>query len=217
MTEVNPEILRFSDYCVKRVKSSFAKEFIRLNHYSKSCHNGPSPCYGLYVGEFLAGVCVFATPCSENVRSSVFGPEYKSNVTELHRLFIFDTVLGKKTPKGTESWFISRCLKQLKKDKPQICAVITFADSTEGHKGTIYKATNAIFCGMTTKATFYLDQDNRLRHPRQNGANISVDVAYTKGWVPVKRLSKYRFLYLLPDSKGHKKKLYRLCKYTGGV
>ncbi len=204
--------LSFEEYFVGRVGSKFAKEYIRENHYSRSCHNGPSPCYGLYVGEDIIGILCYATPCSENVRGSVFGPDYKGHVTELHRLFIKDSHENFITPKGTESWFISRCLKMLKKDKPSVWAVITFADSTEGHKGTIYKATNAKFCGMTSKATFYLDREGRLRHPRQNGVNISTDEAITRGWCPVKRFAKSRYLYLLPDSKGHKKQLERLCR-----
>jgi hypothetical protein len=211
--------LRFEDYTVEPIKSKIAKEFIREKHYSKSCHNGPSPCYGLFIKDVenvdyksLIGVLCFATPCSENVRSSVFGEPYKDRVTELHRLFVEDSYKGLKTPTNTESWFISRCLKNLKRDKPQIWAVITFADSTEGHKGTIYKATNAKFCGMTSKATFYLDRKGSLRHPRQNGVNITVDEAITRGWCPVKRFSKARYLYLLPDNKGHKKKLERSCR-----
>lgn len=206
--------ITFRNYSVGRLGSKFAKEYIRNHHYSKSCHNGPSPCYGLFLknSEVLLGVLCFATPCSENVRASVFGVDYKDRVTELHRLYIEDSYLGQETPKGTESWFISRCLKRLKEDKPGIWAVLTFADSTEGHTGTIYKATNARFCGMTSKATFYLDREGRLRHPRQNGVNISVDDAITRGWCPIKRFAKSRYLYLLPDSKGHKKKLERLCK-----
>lgn len=209
----------FDEYVFKPIQSKLGKEFIRKYHYSKSCHNGPSPCYGLYVkddrvpNDALIGVLCFATPCSENVRSSVFGEWYKDHVTELHRLVVKDSYCGRATPKNTESWFISRCLKQLKKDKPQIWAVLSFADSTEGHVGTIYKATNAKFCGMTTKATFYLDREGRLRHPRQNGVNITTDEAITRGWCPVKRWAKYRYLWLLPDSKGHKRKIERLCKY----
>ena len=85
---------------------------------------------------------MFACPCSENVRASVFGDKYKDNVTELHRLHILDV-----TPKNTESWFIVRCLKLLKELKPQIEAVISFSDTTIGHNGTIYKATNAYRAG----------------------------------------------------------------------
>lgn len=190
------------DYEVKQIKFSIARDYIKEYHYSHGSHNGASPCFGLYDGEDLIGALMFATPCSERVRASVFGEEYKSNVTELHRLHIKDV-----TPKNTESWFISRSLKLLKQIKPEIWAVITFADQTEGHTGTIYKATNAYRLGSSTKATFYLDEEGRLRHPRQNGKNISKEEATEKGWKPVKRDGKMRFMWLLPDDRRHKKKL----------
>ena len=195
-------------YFIMRIGSKEAKEYIREHHYSHGCHNGPSPCYGLFEGLELIGVLMFATPCSENVRASVFGEEHKDWVTELHRLHILDV-----TPKNTESWFISRCLKMLKKDKPQIKAVLSFSDSTEGHEGTIYKATNAYRIGSTGTATFYMDQGGRLRHPRQNGVNITHEMAKERGWCPVKRGAKNRYLYLLYTSKKERKELINLCKY----
>lgn len=196
------------DYTVKRISSKQAKEYIIKNHYSHGCHNGPFPCYGLFDADSLIGVLMFATPCSENVRASVFGQEHKDAVTELHRLHILDC-----TPKNTESWFISRCLKLLKQDNQKIKAVLSFSDTTEGHDGTIYKATNAYRIGTTGSATFYIDSAGRLRHPRQNGVNISKHQADLNGWTPVKRYAKNRYLYLLPNSKLEKKKLIKLCKY----
>lgn len=195
------------DYVVKRIPCKDAKEYIIKNHYSHGCHNAPSPCYGLFDNKNLIGVLMFATPCSENVRASVFGKEYKNNVIELHRLHILDC-----TPKNTESWFISRCLKLLRIDKPQIHGVISFSDITEGHTGIIYKATNALFCGTTSKATFYLDENGRLRHPRQNGVNITKEMAKEKGWKPVKRDSKNRYLYII-GSKSEIRKYKKLCRY----
>jgi len=195
-------------YEVKRIDTKTAKEYIKEHHYSHGCHNGPSPCYGLFDGDNLIGCLMFATPCSENVRASVFGKDYKDCVTELHRLHILDV-----TPKNTESWFISRCLKELKKDKPNIKAVISFSDSTEGHEGTIYKATNAYRIGHTGTATFYVDETGRLRHPRQCGVNVTKEIANERGWIPIKRFSKNRYLYLLANSKNEKKKLIEMCKY----
>ncbi len=195
-------------YEVKRIPCKQAKEYIIKNHYSHGCHNGPSPCYGLFDKDELIGVLMFATPCSENVRASVFGAEYKDSVTELHRLHILDV-----TPKNTESWFISRCLKLLKQDKPQIKAVISFSDLTVGHSGVIYQATNAYRVGHTSKATFYIDEEGRLRHPRQNGVNITKEMAKQKGWQAVKRDSKNRYLYILGNSKRERKMYINMCRY----
>lgn len=195
-------------YEVKKIPCKEGKEYIIKNHYSHGCHNAPSPYYGLFDRENLIGVFAFATPCSENVRSSIFGEDYKSSVTELHRLHILDC-----TPVNTESWFITKCLKLLKEDKPQIKAVISFSDSTEGHDGTIYKATNAYRIGQTGKATFYLDKDRRLSHPRQNGVNITKEMAEEYQWTPCKRGAKNRYLYLLYNSKKERKQLINMCKY----
>jgi len=197
------------DYEVKRIPAKQAKEYIIKNHYSHGCHNGPSPCYGLFDKEGnLIGALAFATPCSENVRASVFGEEYKDSVIELHRLHVLDG-----TPKNTESYFISRCLKLLKTDLPRIKAVISFSDSTQGHKGIVYQATHFYYIGKTGQATFFLDKDGRLRHPRQCGVNITKEMAKERGWIPVKRFSKNRYLYLIANSKTEMKRLKKLCKY----
>ncbi len=196
------------DYQIKQIPFALAKEYIHKYHYSRGSHNGASPCFGLYDNDNLIGCMMFATPCSEAVRASVFGKEYKNHVTELHRLHILDC-----TPKNTESWFISRCLKLLKQIKPQIWAVLSFSDMTEGHEGIIYKATNAYRLGATGKSKFYIDQEGRLRHPRQCGVNITTEAARQLGWEPVMREAKNRYLWLLPDNKKHKRELILLCKY----
>jgi hypothetical protein len=189
------------DYEVSAIPTKMGKEFVKQHHYSHGIHNGPM-CYGLFNKSILTGVLAFATPCSENVCSSVFGVDMKREVTELHRLVLLDD-----TPKNMESWFISRVLKQFKKDRPGYSAVLSFADATQNHIGTIYQATNAFYTGMSGKATFYLDSDNRLRHPRQNGKNITPDIAKTMNWKPVKREGKHRYLYLLPKDRNHKRVL----------
>lgn len=183
------------NYRVEKIPTVLGKEFVKKYHYSHGIHNGPM-CYGLLNGNDLIGVLAFATPCSEAVCASVFGIEHKRSVTELHRLVLLDEV-----PKNAESWFISRVLRQFKKDRPNYNAVLSFADATQGHIGVIYQATNAIYAGTSGKATFYLDPDGRLRHPRQNGHNISKEEAKERGWKPVKREGKHRYLYLLGNNK----------------
>ena len=146
---------KINDYEVKHISSKLGKQYIIDNHYSHGIHNG-AMCFGLVYKEVIIGVCAFATPCSENVCSSIFGYEYRRTVTELHRLHILDG-----TPKNTESWFIVRVLKALKEYKPNYWAVITFADSTVGHTGVIYKATSAYRLGKTnSSATFYFDKND---------------------------------------------------------
>lgn len=207
------------DYTVKQISAADAKAYIRKYHYAHGCINAPTKCYGLFEpgndGEWFQedagfiGVCMFATPCSENVRSSVFGSEYKDHVIELHRLHILD-----RTPKNTETWFIARCLRRLKEDMPEIWAVISFSDLTEGHTGVIYRAANAYRLGSTGgESRFYLDGSGRLRHPRQNGRNVTYADAEKMGWTPVIRKEKNRFLWLLSNNRRERKRLIELAKF----
>ena len=191
---------------VKKIKSSVGKDFIRKHHYTRSCHNGPM-CYGLFREDDLIGVIAFATPISENVRASVYGPDRKNEVTELHRLIILD---GTKT--NAESWFIAKALKLLKKDRPNYSAVVSFADETQGHVGTVYKATNALYQGTTAKAWFFRDQENRLRHPRQSGHNVTREEAEEWGWTRERREAKHRYLFLIGSSAQKKKNKSALTK-----
>lgn len=186
---------------VERIATEIGKKFVKQHHYSKGIHNGPIT-YGLLRHDELVGVCAFANPCSENVCASVFGNDRKRFVTELHRLVLLDEM-----PKNSESWFIVRALKALKADFPKYEAVLSFADATQGHVGTIYQATNAIYTGRSGNATFFLDGSGRLRHPRQNGVNISLQKAAELGWQPTKREGKHRYLFLLPDNRKHRKVL----------
>lgn len=196
----------FANYRVEPITSKDGKKFIIQHHYSRGVHNGPM-CFGLLYENRLVGVCAFANPSSENVRSSIFGSEYKSGITELHRLVLLDEV-----PKNAESFFIVRALKELKNQRPYYNAVISFADATQNHLGIIYQATNALYCGTSAPATFFLDETGRLRHPRQNGKNITTKEAKERGWTPTKREGKHRYVYFLPDNKSHLKELKRLFK-----
>lgn len=189
---------------VSRLPAKIAKNFVIEHHYSHGIHNGPMT-WGLYDADELVGVIAFATPASENVRSSVLGPELKGSVTELHRLVLLD-----KVPRNSESWFIVRGLRALKEERPKYKAVLSFADATEGHLGIIYQATNAIYSGVSGKSRFYRDSDGRLRHPRQNGVNITLDEAAKRGWVPEYREGKHRYLYLLGDRRERRESMSML-------
>lgn len=181
----------FAALAVAPIAGKLGRDFIREHHYSRTCHNGPM-CWGLFENGALIGVCAFATPNSEAVRARPFGVEHKDRVTELHRLVILDG-----TPTNTESWFIVRALRGLGERRPGIRAVLSFADGTEGHRGVIYQATNAIYTGTTGRARFWRDAEGRLRHPRQNGHNVTPDEAAARGWTAEMREAKHRYIYIV--------------------
>lgn len=201
------------DFELQKLKKQPGREYISENHYSGGCSNA-AMMWGLFDedGTEIRGAIAFAVPISEKMRKQFLGGDqcwcdkiddehgFHQHVIDLHRLYTDDDL-----PAGTETWFISQALNRLKEYKPKYWLVTAFADSTEGHQGTVYQAANAHYYGTTDKATFYRDKNDRLRHPRQCGENITVDEAKQRGWEIEKRDSKYRYLFFLPDGQRHKR------------
>jgi hypothetical protein len=200
--------LSFDAYSVTQIDQRAARSFVETYHYSGGMGNAGMP-WGLYADGFLVGVIVFHTPISENVRKSVYGDSRKDEVTELHRMAIHP-----QAPQNTATWFISRVLDRLKEYKPKYTAVLSFADTTEGHDGTVYQAANADYTGMTDTTTFYKDQSGRLRAPRQCGENIDTQTAKQRGWKPVQRESKHRYVFWLPGEYQSKAELREASNLT---
>ena len=94
---------------------------------------------------------------------------FPNEIVELKRLFIEDVGI-----KNIESYVIAKTLKMIKESVPEIKAVITFADSEVGHKGTIYQATNAVYLGKSVggkhKYLYILRDESTIRkliHPKE--------------------------------------------------
>lgn len=139
------------------------------------------------------GCIVFALPPRESMR------RYKvTKAWELARLFIEDG-----TPKNAETWFVSKSIQWIKKNRPDVDCLVSYADPSAGHSGTIYRAGNWIDDGMT---------DDDRKTPRFDYADPKTGKHYSRrghvpdGVVPVRkaRISKHRFVYWLDGS--HEKK-----------
>lgn len=94
--------------------------------------------YGLWDNYELVGACTFGTPPSRHLQMSAC-PSNPSKVIELNRLWVDDRM-----PRNSESWFVTRALKLL---PPFI--VVSYADTSQGHTGYIYRALNFNYAGLT--------------------------------------------------------------------
>jgi hypothetical protein len=88
-------------------------------------------------------------------------------------------------------------LKLLEQDKPELWAVLTYADKLEGHIGYIYQATNAIYTGISMGADRYVTPDGKIKGTYINGHGIRIQQAEDWGWTRIKAEGKHRYVYLL--------------------
>ena len=91
------------------------------------------------------------------------------------------------------SWFLSRCIKQLRKDT-QVRALISYADS-EIHNGGLYAAVNFKYYGLTApKKDFWVKLDDGTYKKQSRGGTKGVDGE----WRP--RSRKHRYLLVFDKS-----------------
>ena len=189
-------------YDVKEIPYRAARDFVTRHHYAHGMSNSAQGCYGLFDRGWLIGAIAFCVPVQERVRQNIFGAEHASRVTELSRLVILDV-----TPPNAESYFISRALRMLHADRPDFWGVVAYADPTAGHVGTIYQATCSRYWGLSRPVTTYMEPSGRLRHQKQCKHHVTLAEAETRGWSPVHRCGKHRYLFYLPADRRHRREL----------
>lgn len=143
------------EFRIKLVNRSDIKDFIEKWHYSKNI-NGIriSYCFGLYSDDILIGACIFGKPAM-NKQATKWNPNNPDKLLELRRLCCIDD-----TPKNTESFFIGKCLKWLRKNT-DIEKIISYSDLTFGHEGVIYKASNFQLVGVSPGGKVIIYNDKR--------------------------------------------------------
>ncbi len=134
------------------------------------------------------GMVVFAdAPLQTSVR-------YGGVTWELARLWIDDNM-----PRNAESWLIGKALRHVNRTYADVQFIVSYADPSAGHVGTIYKASNWEFDGMT--------QDGR-NTPRcdlvsKDGKKYSRAAHVPEGEIVMRvpRVSKTRFVYRLQRTR----------------
>lgn len=185
------KISKFTDYEVKTISHGEAKAFLNEYHYLP---NLPpiQYYYGLFEKDRLVGVCTYGKPFSPGIRK-MLGSEYESNILELNRLAL------KNNKKNEASYLIANSMKMLPKES----IVISFADPSQGHKGTIYKATNFKYYGLTKKRKNYKIEGSN-KHPMTLGDDIKNNEKIKFTFED--RTQKHRYIKVL-GSKGFIKKI----------
>ena len=168
-----------SDYHIDRVSKSEAAELLLRFHYlkdlSKDFKSGYN--YGLFKNnDFcplniggIQGVCIFTGLPVPEIAKGAFGLERheQQGLFELSRLCIEPNTQS--CEYNITSWFVSRAIKQLRKDT-EVKAIISYADS-DYHSGTIYRACNFKYAGLTdSKKDFYFADGTKHSRGKIKGA-----------------------------------------------
>ena len=162
-------------------------------HYRKGhMGGGISQCFAMLMNNELVGGSVLGKPRHES--------KYE-NCIDIRRMACLDDA-----PFNSESWFLGRILKYLLANT-EYDGVLSYSDLTQGHIGTIYKATNFVESGKTAP-TKYVEWNDKVYHMR----SLTIDRPYSyemrkavKDGTAIIKTGEPKIIWMY-DLKGRRKK-----------
>jgi hypothetical protein len=153
-----------SDFYIDKVTKKQSEDLLLQYHYLKDISKGFKSGYNygifkknnfspLNIGG-LQGVCIFTGLPVPEVAKGAFGLERheQQGLFELSRLCIHPSTQS--CEHNITSWFVSKAIRQFRRDT-EVKAILSYADS-DHHSGTIYRACNFKYYGLTDrKKDFY--------------------------------------------------------------
>jgi hypothetical protein len=178
------------NYEVKSIDYQDCKEWLLKKHYAKRIPMIQFS-FGLFDNGKIIGICTYGTTIAIDIRK-----KFEYHVYELNRL-----VVNEELPKNTLSFFVSKTIKMM----PSPCVLLSYADTTKGHHGYIYQATNWIYTGLSAIVKEYKIKGQEDMHSQTlfDKSKGKIDrVGYLKELYGDKlymdyRARKHRYLFFL--------------------
>ena len=157
------------DYSISLIGKKDCASLLLKYHYLKDISKGfkSGVNFGLFKGGALVGVCIYTGFPVPELAKGMYGLERtdQRGLYELSRLCLSPDIQSKEH--NLASWFVSRTIKALRRDNC-VRSILSYADE-DYHNGTVYKACNFVYYGLTDKKKdFWVLQEggSYLKHTR---------------------------------------------------
>jgi hypothetical protein len=176
------------------IAHSLARDIIVMYHYLHSMPGGSQLCFGVFLGSRLFGSLVLG--CGPAHAYKLVNGATRDDCMTLTRLWLSDEL-----PANSESRVIGAMIRALRKHT-SVKFLVSYADPSAGHVGTIYQATNWLYTGLSGAMPYYDLGDGVARHSRSlshafgthslkhfkiNGVDVKV----------VPQCGKHRYVYFI--------------------
>ena len=167
---------------VEEIPRSEADAIIKAGHYSASVVVVSSVHLGVFIGDALVGALQFGPAMNPASGGGVVEDCKRDEWLELNRMW-----LGDEAPRNSESRALSYAFKYLRRSRPALTWIQSFADERAGGcLGVVYQAANAVYLGE--HLTEFAEFEGRAYHRMAWTASDRwlEKGRYTK-WLEVKR------------------------------
>ena len=173
----------YIDYCSQKASEYSVYKW----HYSQRMPKSKLVRFGVWEkGEFKGSV-IYGLGANKN--SGTFLKLSNFECPELVRV-----ALG--NHKNTVSKIVSYTLKKLKKDYPNLKAIISYADPERDHKGKIYQAMNWYYIGKTKPQIIYYENGKAIHSKTINDRVRIGKISKNHNLKSRKQEGKHKYVYL---------------------
>ena len=171
-----------------------AKDVLTGNHYLHSLPGGTSLAFGVFLDRRLVGVVTLGAGPA-NAYRLVQGAG-RDDYLALTRLWLADDL-----PSNSESKVLGIVIRSMRR-RTDLKFLVTYADPSQGHVGTIYQATNWLYTGLSQPTPLYAIGDGKPSHSRSFSQVYGTRSAhhFSKEGVHVRQIpvaAKHRYVLFL--------------------
>jgi hypothetical protein len=166
-----------------------AKYAVETWYYTATMPKGKLVKHGVWENDKFVGVIIYGRGATNNL-----GKPYGLTTLETCEMVRMSMDVHQ-TP---TSRILGISLKMLKKTNPGLRLVVSFADGAAGHSGTVYKASNWVYLGLTKSAATYLI-DGEWAHGRECSHVVKRTGQKRSEFERKMTEPKHRFVYPLDD------------------
>lgn len=197
---------RAKEIIIKVIPSKIANEFVKKHHYSGKVVPNSQLHFGAFLDGKLHGVLSYGCSMDKRKTLNLVKDTGWNDFLELNRM-AFDDYL----PRNSESYCISKTIKMIHKNAPNIKWIISFADGTQCGDGTIYRASNFVLTGIKkNKQIIEFPNGERVARKTLDNKNNMVGSKYGSSLVKERGgvyLDGYQLRYVYFIDKSCKDKL----------
>ena len=153
-----------NDYTVLEISKEMALGMVKKYHYSNTLPKLNKHFIGFYINEELVGVVTlgWGTRPLHTIKK-IFPSLETKDYYEIGRMCMTEEM-----PRNSESQMISKLIKWIKINEPDIKILFTWADGIMGKPGYVYQSCNFLYGGYSL-TDIYLKDGIKI-HPRQTRA-----------------------------------------------
>lgn len=147
------------DLVLRPIPAREASELIRRIHYSGKVSAHPQVHIGVFLGGVLEGALQFGPPLDRGKVLGLVRDTRWEQMVELTRL-----ALSERLPRNSESRVIAIACRLLRRHRPEVKWLLSFADAAQCGDGTIYRASGFVLTGIRRSTSLARLPDGSVVH-----------------------------------------------------